>query len=391
MFIPRSHRALYATLLPIPIVAAVAALLLLGGCGGPASQAAAAEEELGAVTTIRVHANAASLSLRGDQAPLSWTRGVAMTASGGGVFTYTTRALKQRTQLKPLLPGAVWSRGPNFAVDPGATVELWPRFQGDSGHVQRFDGWRSPSLQDARPVWIYTPPSYDEQPAERFPVVYMHDGQNLFDPAYSFSGATWQVAQAFDQGAADGSIREAVVVGIGNTSDRIWEYTPTDGGYGGGGASAYLGFVVNELKPQIDQSLRVSSDRLDTALVGSSLGGLVTACEGVWSPGTFGLLGIMSPSTWWDGTMIIGMVQGTASSPVKPARVYVDSGDAGGQDGQPGDDRDNTARLAQAYRDVGNIQVLHVVGHGDSHEEAAWARRLPGALRFLLGPRSALP
>src|SRR5207237_1355320 len=75
--------------------------------------------------------------------------------------------------------------------------------------------------------------------------------------------------------------------------------------------------------------LRVSSDRLDTAIVGSSLGGLVSACAGVWRPDVFGLVGALSPSTWWDGTMIIGMVRGTASSPVKPARGYVDIGDAG--------------------------------------------------------------
>src|SRR5258705_13184565 len=89
----------------------------------------------------------------------------------------------------------------------------------------------------------------------------MHDGQNLFAPSYSFMGVTWGVADAMNQGAADGTIREAIVIGIGNTPDRIWEYTPSDGGYGGGGASAYLRFVTDELKPQIDQHLRVSADR----------------------------------------------------------------------------------------------------------------------------------
>src|SRR5439155_285320 len=146
-------------------------------------------------------------------------------------------------------------------------------------------------------IWIYYPPSYDEQLRERFPVVYMHDGQNLFDPSYSFGGVTWQVQNAMDQGTADGSVREAIVIGIGNTGARIREYTPTEGGYGGG---------------------------------------------------------------------------------------------AGAQDGEPGDEWQNTAVLAQAYSDVGWIAVDHVIGHGDSHDESAWARRLPGALHFLLGPRGAL-
>ncbi len=375
-------------LLPIPIVAGVAALLLLSGCGVAGSEAD--ESNLVSVTTIRVHA-AGPVSLRGDHGGLSWSRGVALVQSAPGVYSWSTSKLKARTQFKPLLGDRTWSRGPNFAVDPGATVEIWPRFQSDAGRVQRIDDWWSSSLQNSRPIWIYTPPSYDEQGSERFPVVYMHDGQNLFDASYSFNGVTWQVQDALDHGAFDGSIREAIVVGIGNTSGRIWEYTPSDGGYGGGGAGPYLDFVVSELKPQIDNLYRTSADRQDTAIAGSSLGGLVSACAGIWHPDVFGLVGELSPSTWWDNTMIIGMVQGTAQSAVRPARVYVDSGDAGSQDGSPGDDWVDTQNLAQAYRDAGRITVQHVVGHGDTHTESAWARRLPGALRFLLGPRAAMP
>ena len=380
---PRSSRLIQA-LIPIPIAVGLAALLLLAGCGGVAP--AADTQALALTTTVRVHAGG-PVTLRGDQGGLSWSRGVALTQGAGGVFTWTSRALQSRTQFKPLLGDRAWSRGPNFAVNPGETVEIWPRFNGDQGRVERIDGWWSSTLRNGRPVWIYYPPSYDEQSAERFPVVYMHDGQNLFDPAYSFTGVTWRVQEALDQGAADGSVREAIVVGIGNTAGRIREYTPSDGGHGGGGAGDYLDFVVNELKPQLDLHLRTSPDRLDTAIVGSSLGGLVSACAGVWHPGTFGLVGALSPSTWWDNTLVIGLVRGTAQSPVKPARVYLDSGDAGASN----DDAADTASLAQAYREVGWISVEHLVAHGDAHEEAAWARRLPGALRFLLGPRAALP
>ena len=384
----RRSSNLFKALLPIPIVVGIAALLLLAGCGGAAGGSDA--QDLSATTTIKVHAPQGAPALRGDHGGLSWFTDAAMKSAGGDLYVWSTRSIKAKTQFKPLVNGA-WSRGPNFAVSPGATVEVWPRFQGDSGRVERVDGWWSDKLQNSRPVWIYYPPSYDEQGSERFPVVYMHDGQNLFDPDYSFNGVTWDVQGAMDQGAADGSVREAIVVGIGNTSGRIWEYTPSDGGYGGGGAAQYLDFVVSELKPQIDQNLRTSADRLDTAIVGSSLGGLVSACAGIWHPDVFGLVGELSPSTWWDDTMIIGMVRGTASSPIKPARVYVDSGDSGPQDGSAGDDWQNTADLAQAYRDVGWITVDHLIGHGDTHTESAWARRLPGALRFLLGPRAALP
>jgi predicted alpha/beta superfamily hydrolase len=381
---PFSRRTarLVTTLLPIPIAAGIAALLLLSGCDGPAQ--VASEQDLTQVTTVRVHAPQGAVALRGDHAGLSWSRGVAL-ANSGGVYTWSTRTLKARMEFKPLLHDATWSRGPNFAVSPGQTVEIWPRFRGDQGRVERVDGWWSPSLRDSRPVWIYTPPSYGEQPDERFPVVYMHDGQNLFDAAYSFGGVTWQVQDAMDRGAADGSVREAIVVGIGNTADRIWEYTPSDGGYGGGGAAAYLDFVTGELKPQLDKNLRTLPGRLDTAMVGSSLGGLVSACAGLWHADVFGLVGAMSPSTWWDDALILGMVR--SGGGLKPARVYVDSGDAG----DSADDWQNTAALAQAYRDAGAGAVQHLIGHGDTHTESSWARRLPGALRFLLGSRAAVP
>jgi len=383
MRVSRRSRKLFRALLPIPIAAGIATWLLLSGCGGALS-GSASEDELGATTTVRVHYPATAIWLRGSSGPLRWSRGVAMKSAGADTFTYTSRSLKTRTEFKPLLADSSWSRGPDFAVDPGTTVDVWPRFQSDHGRVERIDDWWSPALHDHRPMWIYYPPSYAEQPGERFAVVYMHDGQNLFDAAFSFNGVTWRVQEAMDQGASDGSVREAIVVGIGNTADRIWEYTPSDGGYGGGGAGAYLDFVAGELKPQIDANLRTSADRLDTAMIGSSLGGLVSACAGIWHPEVFGLIGAMSPSTWWDGALIVGMVRLTSASAVKPARVYVDSGDSN-------DDWQNTAALAQAYRDVGWIAVEHVVGHGDTHTEAAWARRLPGALRFLLGPRAALP
>jgi len=279
-------------------------------------------------------------------------------------------------------------------LEAGDTVDVYPWFQSQSGSVVRFDNWWSNDLQNSRPIWVYTPPSYAEQTGEQYPVIYMHDGQNLFDPNYAFGGTTWQVAQSMDQGALDGSIREAIVVGIGNTDNRIWEYTPNDSltGYTGGGAATYLSFMTDELMPQINQGYRTSTDRLDTAIVGSSLGGIVSACAGLWRPDVFGLVGVMSPSTWWHDDWIIGAVQGTASAPVKPARVYVDSGDSGDDgDGDPGateDDATLTTQLFQAYQGVGYIDAEHVIGQGDTHTESAWARRFPGGMQFLLGGRA---
>jgi predicted alpha/beta superfamily hydrolase len=181
-----------------------------------------------------------------------------------------------------------------------------------------------------------------------------------------------------DRGFADGTIGEALVVGVDNSAARIWEYTPSDGGYGGGGADVYLGFLADELKPVIDHDYRTRPEREHTAILGSSLGGLVSVWGGITRDDTFGLVGAVSPSTWWDERFILGKVRDAATIPV---RVYVDSGDAGASQ----DDRTNTAELAATYRARG-ARLEYRVQPGASHNEYWWRQRLPGALAFLVGP-----
>jgi predicted alpha/beta superfamily hydrolase len=121
--------------------------------------------------------------------------------------------------------------------------------------------------------------------------------------------------------------------------------------------------------------------------VGSSLGGLRSAYAGTPQADAFGLIGAFSPSTWWDSTVLLTKVAQSPASP-RPLRVYVDSGDSG----PSSDDKDNTARLAQAYRVLGYAEpttLKYVVQPGATHSEVYWAQRLPAALSFLLGPRSA--
>ena len=158
----------------------------------------------------------------------------------------------------------------------------------------------------------------------------MHDGQNLFDPATAFGGVEWGVDEALDAAGEAGrcasgttcgndgecsagpclTTRATIVIGIDNTARRIWELTPTvDASIGdGGGADAYLTMVATELKPVVDAMLRTAPGPADTAIMGSSLGGLVSAYAGVTRPAVFGLVGAMSPSTWWDDRVIIDRV-----------------------------------------------------------------------------------
>ncbi len=348
-----------------------------------------------AVTSVRVHyASSASgaalpgaISLRGSAAPLSWTASAATVSDQPGLYTWSAKDLKTAIELKPML-GETWSRGPNYKVEPGKTVDIYPRFVESRGAVtKRYPAFVSQKLPSTRGIWVYLPPTYLENTEARLGVLYMHDGANLFDPALAFGGNEWKVDETMDAGAEDGSIREAIVVGIGGTAARISELTPTaDPQNGGGRADDYLAMLTDEIKPLIDKELRTVPAREQTAIMGSSLGGLVSAYAGVHHADVFGLVGEMSPSTWWDGTVILGVVSSTKTQPARPLRVYVDSGDSGVSN----DDVVNTTELAARYRSVGykdKQDLLHVVQAGAQHNEIYWSQRLPAALAFLLGPR----
>jgi predicted alpha/beta superfamily hydrolase len=373
--------------------------------------------------TIRVHYPAAghSITIRGSAGGLSWTQGQATTAQGD-TFTYTMQGLGAPLEWKPLLDDTTWARGPNYHVAPGETVDVWPHFTTAKGKVVTLiASFHSDVLGNNRPIYAYLPPSYDENTIATFPVVYMHDGQNLWAslPELAF-GAPWNVDTAFDAAAETGTCSasglvgwgaqpfgaapttctgdgdcpsnecrtfpEAIVIGIANNADRIYEYTPTPdpGTPGGGGADLYLKMLVDELKPTIDGMLRTRPDVASTALAGSSLGGLVTAYAGRQYPEVFGRLGELSPSTWWNDRVIVDDVKTTPPAPARPLVVYVDSGQGSG-DGQADTDLLAAAYLALGYVDGQNFR--HVVQAGASHNEVYWAQRFPGAMQLLLGTR----
>jgi predicted alpha/beta superfamily hydrolase len=310
-----------------------------------------------------------------------WNSTIETTWTSGDIWRVTLAASTQ-IECKPLFDNTTWAIGPNWKIDPGKTVDLWPFFFHTAGRITRTPGWHSTILNDDRAIWTYYPPSYDENPAQRYPVVYMHDGQNLFLDSYAFGGVSWAVGTAMDQGALDGTIREAIVIGIDNDVDRLSEYTPVaDPSYGGGNAAKYIQFISNELKPQIDLQLRTLANADNTAIVGSSLGGLVSVWAGLTRPDVFRKVGALSPSTWWNNTWIIG--QSSAATGPLPSRVYLDSGNAGNSS----DDVVNTTALATVWKQKPGVTVKSLVQNGAIHSETFWRQRIPGALQFLLGPR----
>jgi predicted alpha/beta superfamily hydrolase len=368
------------------VVTVLAGVSLVMACGpaGDEGDAQQSDELRAKTTTLLVHYPAGyghAITVHCGGGSQTWSKAISASWTSGDVWKATV-STSVAIECKPLFDNQTWAIGPNWKIAAGKTVDLWPHFFHDAGTIQQIDNWYSHILNDSRGIWIYRPPSYDENPNERFPVVYMHDGQNLFYDSAAFGGTSWNAGGAMDQGARDGSIHEAIVIGIDNNADRMSEYTPvSDPDYGGGNADAYLAFVIQELKPQMDANLRTLPDAAHTAIIGSSLGGLVSAYAGLHHADVFGRIGALSPSTWWDNTWIIGQTQ--QASGTLPARVYVDSGDAGNSN----DDVTDTAQLAQAWKAKSGVTVDYLVQSGGQHNEYYWRQRLPGALSFLLGGR----
>lgn len=246
-----------------------------------------------------------------------------------------------------------------------------------AGTLKVRDDVGSPQLGNARRLLVYLPPTYDASD-RRYPVLYMHDGQNLFDPATSFAGA-WGVAETMAAAHADGL--DAIVVGISNMGDeRLDEYSPfVDPRLGGGKGERYVAFICDTVKPLIDADFRTLPGREDTGVVGSSMGGLISLYAFFRRPEVFGCVGAMSPSLWFARRAIFDYIQ---RAPFVPGRIYLDAGTREGR-GELADVR-RLCRLlrARGYRE--GADLLCAIEKGAGHDESAWGHRLPRELRFLL-------
>lgn len=239
-------------------------------------------------------------------------------------------------------------------------------------------------LPDDRDVIVYVPPGYDDEPERTYPVLYMHDGQNLFDGRTSFvKDRTWQVRENADAAIEAGDVEPLVIVGIYNTGDRrIAEYThDRDWKLGGGEANAYGRLITRELMPWIASQYRVRQDRESTGLGGSSLGGLVTLYLGLRHPEVFGKLALLSPSVWWNHKSILGYLNEHAPQVWERPRIWLDVGDREGH--KTLRDVEHLARRLRAngWR-PGETMYFEKV-HGGTHDEASWATRVRAMLKFL--------
>jgi predicted alpha/beta superfamily hydrolase len=246
-------------------------------------------------------------------------------------------------------------------------------------------------LGNGRTLTVYLPPGYGRARGRRYPVFYLQDGQNLFDPATAFGGVPWAVDETAERLIREGTIEPAILVGIANTDRRLEEYGPKPLGRRMPGQSfPYARFVVGEVKPFIDRNYKTRPEREATAVGGSSLGGLISLFLAHRYPSVFGQCAALSPSLWWEDDLILRMFRDQPRA-VQRTRFWLDTGTREGP--SPKGFREQVKRtrqlakllLAAGLRRGLDFQYLEV--EGGEHNEHAWADRFDQVVAFLF-PRA---
>lgn len=260
-----------------------------------------------------------------------------------------------------------------------------------TGNIRRHEGFHSETLGNEREILVYLPPGYRRAGARRYPVLYLQDGQNVFDAVTAFGGVEWMVDETAQQLIKQRLVEPLIIVAIANAGDeRIHEYTPTNGRVNPAGKSCarsrgrlrmYGRFLVEELKPSIDQSYRTQAEKEFTGIGGSSLGGLASLLLAFWYPETFTRAAALSPSIWWDDCVIYRIVEEMEYVP-RASRIWLDTGTNEEGWERAGHLRDLLAE--RGWRLHGELQYAEIPG--GEHNEASWAQRLEAVLRYLYPP-----
>ena len=277
------------------------------------------------------------------------------------------------------------SRGPGVA--PGVI-----RVEAAAGDL-RLHEFRSRIFRNSRFLRVWLPPGYDdpENGGQRYPVLYLNDGQNLFEPTTSFTGVEWQVDETAERLIREGAVPPIIIVGIDNAGkDRFREYMPhrslnpmmlrVQG-------TRYPDFLTKEVMPFVARNYRVASGPESTGLGGSSLGALISLYTAAARPGLVGRLLVESPSLWASNRQLI---KESRSIRRWPERVFLAIGTAeAGNEARDRSTVDDVRELSEILRRAGldDKRLALLIEDGATHHESAWARRFPNALTFLFGQR----
>jgi predicted alpha/beta superfamily hydrolase len=277
------------------------------------------------------------------------------------------------------MDGVFVQEGQLYSYVPAATV-TGARRDYDPANVPMLF---SPQLDQARGYRVFLPRGYAEHPQRRYPVLYIHDGQNIFDQG---TFGTWNAAATLGNLQATGQMQEVIAIGLDNVGDtRRADYSAP--GDNNGRADLYISYILNTVKPLIDGQYRTLTDPASTAALGSSMGGVVSFYAGYDWNANFKRIGCLS-TAWW---LIPNYTAYIKAQPARAdLRIYMDVGDTGSTSGGNNSDgywdslgvRDNfIGGAVPKYTLEGVYRFL--VGFGQNHNETAWAARLPGALTFL--------
>jgi enterochelin esterase-like enzyme len=231
-----------------------------------------------------------------------------------------------------------------------------------------------------RDIVVWLPPEYKKEKSKKYSVLYMQDGQNIFDPATSSFGVDWQIDETCDSLVKAKAIDPLIVVGIYNTRERMSEYTPGKAG------SNYMNFVVNIVKPLIDKSYRTLPDRKHTFVGGSSAGGTISFMLAWNYPELFSKAFCLSPAFMIQNIDLVKVVSDYKGKKKKLV-FYIDNGSKGLEERlQPGVDEMIKTLEQKGYKK--NKDYFYISAPDAEHNEAAWAKRMPEALKSLLGRRN---
>jgi predicted alpha/beta superfamily hydrolase len=342
------------------------------------------------------------VELRGGLAPLSWQQGLpmqALAAPAEGHWAVTVHFPRRPPGEQPL-PHKFrivrdgqgsddgWEPGANHAAAIDKPAPVVARLFGSAaapaptrltGNIVTLEPWPAGHAL-ARPVSVWLPPGYERDTRRRYPVLYLHDGQNMFDARSA--GAEWRVDETAQRLVSSGAVAPFIAVAVPSGLERVRELTPTPGGRGGGSLPQYAGWLLDELKPEIDRRFRTRPEAAATAVGGSSLGGIASLWLALHRADRVGAALVVSPSMWWDDFLPRRDVLATPPPEPRP-RLWLDIGAHEG---------DAVFRDSRALRDALHARgwtgatLAYAEDPEGRHDELSWSARVDGMLKFLFPP-----
>lgn len=286
-------------------------------------------------------------------------------------------------------------RTPYFRTQGGQMVLCPGRRRRRAGHTLTGDvrehRFFSSILQEEVVFWVYLPPAFSASDPWLYPCLYLHDGQNVFDAGTAAFGVEWGVDETAECQILERRMQPLIIVALANTPERMSDYTPfQDEALGGGQGRRFAQFLVSELKVWMKAHYPVRGSAQDTAIAGSSLGGLSALYVGWTHPEEFGLVAALSPSLWWGARKLITRIGGDEENGLRPSKIWVDMGSAesladDNENGVPDTIDDlrtlKAVLLARGYLLGHNLQVQEIPE--GRHHESDWGERIGQILSWL--------